>query len=77
MEQANRILEPKVRYEDIIGVYAGLRPLVSRKAGAQTTKLSREHTVDRPAPGFVSVAGGKYTTYRIMLKMSSTWRLSN
>ena len=31
-----------------------------------TTKLSREHTVDRPAPGFVSIAGGKYTTYRIM-----------
>lgn len=66
LAQANRILEPQLRYEDIIGVYAGLRPLVSRKADASTTKLSREHTVDRPVAGFVSIAGGKYTTYRVM-----------
>lgn len=66
LTQANRILDPLVRFEDIIGVYAGLRPLVSKKADASTTKLSREHTVDRPAPGFVSIAGGKYTTYRVM-----------
>ena len=66
LEQANRILQPKLRFEDIIGVYAGLRPLVSRKADASTTKLSREHTVDCPIPGFVSIAGGKYTTYRVM-----------
>lgn len=66
LAQANRILEPVIRFEDIIGVYAGLRPLVSQKADALTTKLSREHTVDRPAPGFVSIAGGKYTTYRVM-----------
>ena len=66
LAQANRILDPVLRFEDIIGVYAGLRPLVSKKADALTTKLSREHTVDRPAPGFVSIAGGKYTTYRIM-----------
>ena len=66
LAQANRVLEPQLKYEDIIGVYAGLRPLVSRKADASTTKLSREHTVDRPAPGFVSIAGGKYTTYRVM-----------
>jgi glycerol-3-phosphate dehydrogenase len=66
LAQANRVLEPQLRYEDIIGVYAGLRPLVSKKPDASTTKLSREHTVDRPAPGFVSIAGGKYTTYRVM-----------
>ena len=66
LAQANRLLEPQLRYEDIIGVFAGLRPLVSKKADASTTKLSREHTVDCPAPGFVSIAGGKYTTYRVM-----------
>lgn len=66
LAQANRILDPVIRFEDIIGVYAGLRPLVSKRANALTTKLSREHTVDRPAPGFVSIAGGKYTTYRVM-----------
>ena len=66
LDQANRVLKPKLRAKDIIGVYAGLRPLVANKRSATTTKLSREHTVDRPAPGFVSIAGGKYTTYRVM-----------
>jgi glycerol-3-phosphate dehydrogenase len=68
LDQANRVLEPKLRAEDIIGVYAGLRPLVANNKSATTTKLSREHTVDRPAAGFVSIAGGKYTTYRVMAK---------
>lgn len=66
IQEANRIIEPQISVSDIIGVYAGLRPLVSRKAETSTTNLSREHTVDRPADGFVSVAGGKYTTYRVM-----------
>lgn len=68
LDQANRVLEPKLKSEDILGVFAGLRPLVANKSGSATTKLSREHTVDRPAPGFVSMAGGKYTTYRVMAK---------
>ncbi len=68
LDQANRVLEPKLKTEDIIGVFAGLRPLVANNATSATTKLSREHTVDRPAPGFVSLAGGKYTTYRVMAK---------
>jgi len=68
LDQANRVIEPKLRADEIIGVYAGLRPLVANKKSATTTKLSREHTVDRPAPGFVSIAGGKYTTYRVMAK---------
>jgi glycerol-3-phosphate dehydrogenase len=66
--EANKVLKPKLKIEDVIGVYAGLRPLVANKKGAATTKLSREHTVDRSAPGFVSIAGGKYTTYRVMGK---------
>ena len=66
VDQANRVLTPQIKIDEIIGVYAGLRPLVANSKGSATTKLSREHTVDRPAPGFVSIAGGKYTTYRIM-----------
>ena len=66
VDQANRVLTPKIKVDEIIGVYAGLRPLVANNKSSATTKLSREHTVDRPAPGFVSIAGGKYTTYRIM-----------
>ncbi|CAB4773648.1 unannotated protein [freshwater metagenome] len=68
IEQANRVLLPKIKSSEIIGVYAGLRPLVANSSSSSTTKLSREHTVDRPVPGFVSIAGGKYTTYRIMGK---------
>ena len=68
LDQANRVLEPQLKSEDIIGVFAGLRPLVANNSESTTTKLSREHTVDRPAPGFVSLAGGKYTTYRVMAK---------
>ena len=68
LDQANRVLKPKLKAEEIIGVYAGLRPLVANKKSATTTKLSREHTVDRPVAGFVSIAGGKYTTYRVMAK---------
>lgn len=68
LDQANRVLEPQLKADDIIGVYAGLRPLVANNKSSTTTKLSREHTVDRPAPGFVSIAGGKYTTYRVMGK---------
>lgn len=66
LNQANRVLEPKLRREQVIGVFAGLRPLVSTDPDSPTTKLSREHVVDSPAHGFVSIAGGKYTTYRVM-----------
>lgn len=66
--EANKILKPKLKASDIIGVYAGLRPLVANKTDSDTTQLSREHTVDLSAPGFVSIAGGKYTTYRVMGK---------
>ncbi len=68
IDQANRVLHPKISANEIIGVYAGLRPLVANASDSKTTKLSREHTVDRPVPGFVSIAGGKYTTYRVMGK---------
>ena len=68
LDQANRVLTPHLKVEEIIGAYAGLRPLVANNKKSVTTKLSREHTVDHPVPGFVSIAGGKYTTYRIMGK---------
>ncbi len=50
---------------DIEGVYAGLRPLLAGES-EETSKLSREHAVARVAPGLVAIAGGKYTTYRVM-----------
>ena len=66
ISEANKVLLPKIRREQVISVYAGLRPLVSPAKDSSTTKISREHTVDHPIKGFVSIAGGKYTTYRVM-----------
>jgi glycerol-3-phosphate dehydrogenase len=66
LAQANRVLEPKIERSQVIGVFAGLRPLVSSDPDSPTTELSREHVVDHPVPGFVTIAGGKYTTYRVM-----------
>ena len=65
---ANRVLATPLTRTDVIGVYAGLRPLVAAAADTPTTKLSREHVVDVPLPGLASIAGGKFTTYRLMAR---------
>ncbi len=64
---ANTMLRSNLTHDDVVGVYSGLRPLLSGGATA-TTKLSREHAVNRAIPGLVSIAGGKYTTYRVMAR---------
>ncbi len=67
LDQANKWLARPLTREDIIGIYAGLRPLVTSGDGDDgTSTLSREHVILRPAPGLVLIAGGKYTTYRVM-----------
>ena len=66
LEKANSmLLRPLVR-DDVEGVFVGLRPLVGSSESADTTRLSRAHTVESPAPGLTTIAGGKYTTYRVM-----------
>ncbi|MWK60498.1 glycerol-3-phosphate dehydrogenase, partial [Pseudomonas otitidis] len=67
LSQVNQRVNRKLGYEDIVGVLSGLRPLLSGKADA-TTNLSRNHAVAVVTPGLVSVAGGKYTTYRVIGK---------
>jgi glycerol-3-phosphate dehydrogenase len=51
---------------DVLSTFAGLRPLLRGKAGAQTAKLSREHAVMMSDSGLVTITGGKWTTYRRM-----------
>ncbi|MXG90123.1 glycerol-3-phosphate dehydrogenase/oxidase [Nocardioides flavescens] len=65
LDHVNAVLETPLTRADVQGVYAGLRPLLEGESEA-TSKLSREHAVSHPAPGLVVVAGGKYTTYRVM-----------
>ncbi len=69
LSQVNRVLADPVTREDVEGVYVGLRPLISAGpggGGGHTSRVSREHVVASPVPGLVVVAGGKYTTYRVM-----------
>ena len=65
LAHVNAVLVTPIVRDDIQGVYAGLRPLLAGESES-TSKLSREHAVARVAPGLVAIAGGKYTTYRVM-----------
>ncbi|MGI8428853.1 MAG: glycerol-3-phosphate dehydrogenase/oxidase [Solirubrobacteraceae bacterium] len=67
LDHVNSVLSLPLTRADVEGVYAGLRPLLSGESES-TSKLSREHVVGHPVPGLVVVAGGKYTTYRVMAK---------
>jgi len=72
--QVNQVLDRPLSTSDIEGVYAGLRPLLSPEARTrtphsldeQTSTLSRTHAVVEPMLGLILIAGGKYTTYRVM-----------
>lgn len=61
----NRYLAAQLTTSDVLATFAGLRPLVARKPAA-TAQLSREHLVDVSPSGLITVAGGKWTTYRKM-----------
>jgi glycerol-3-phosphate dehydrogenase len=65
--EVNKWLRTPLTHDDIIGVYAGIRPLISSK-GKKTAALSREHAVLAGPEGLLTIVGGKYTTYRVMAK---------
>ena len=67
LDHVNAILREPLDHEDVEGVYAGLRPLLSGES-EPTSRISREHTVVTPVPGLVMIAGGKLTTYRVMAR---------
>jgi glycerol-3-phosphate dehydrogenase len=65
LKTVNNALDRSVRPEDVLGAYAGLRPLLDSGAG-RTADLSRRHAVVVGATGVITVVGGKLTTYRRM-----------
>ncbi|MCD4524641.1 glycerol-3-phosphate dehydrogenase/oxidase [Nocardioides sp. cx-173] len=67
LDHVNAILREPLDHDDVVGVWAGLRPLLSGES-EPTSKISREHTVVTPVPGLVMIAGGKLTTYRVMAR---------
>ncbi|MEO5734295.1 MAG: glycerol-3-phosphate dehydrogenase/oxidase [Rubrivivax sp.] len=68
LDEAGRYLARAPQRSDVRSIWVGLRPLVKpvRDAAASTKTLSREHTVVVSGSGFVTVTGGKWTTYRAM-----------
>jgi len=65
LDNVNRVLRNPLTHEDVEGVFAGLRPLLSGESDS-TSQLSREHAVVQTVAGLITIAGGKYTTYRVM-----------
>jgi len=52
--------------DDILSVFAGIRPLIRAKADRHTASLSRDHHLNISPSGLITIAGGKWTTYRKM-----------
>jgi len=65
LETAGRYLHKAPKRADVLSVFVGIRPLVGAE-GNNTAALSRDHTIRIDNSGLVSIAGGKWTTYRRM-----------
>ncbi|PXX10269.1 glycerol-3-phosphate dehydrogenase/oxidase [Mycolicibacterium moriokaense] len=65
LDTANTALDVALGPADVIGAYAGLRPLIDTGEG-RTADVSREHAVVESTAGVISVIGGKLTEYRYM-----------
>lgn len=67
LRTVNDTLDVDLQRSDVVGTYAGLRPLIAPSRGS-TVKASREHRVTVENNGIVRIGGGKYTTYRVMAR---------
>jgi glycerol-3-phosphate dehydrogenase len=68
LDIVNTVLAVDLTTDDIVGTFAGLRPLVGEAQDGGTVKVSREHKVAVDRTGLVRIGGGKYTTYRLMAR---------
>ena len=66
LRAANFSITGGITVDDIVGTWAGLRPLVMDASSAKTADLSRHHKIRTSASGIISISGGKLTTYRKM-----------
>jgi glycerol-3-phosphate dehydrogenase len=66
LETASGYLAEQPQRSDILSVFAGIRPLVKAGDAGNTSALSREHTIQISKSGLLTIAGGKWTTYRRM-----------
>jgi glycerol-3-phosphate dehydrogenase len=66
LSHAARYLTKDPKAEDVLSVFAGIRPLVSPGGNDDTSSISRDHTLLIDPSGLVTITGGKWTTYRKM-----------
>lgn len=66
LDHAAQVLSPAPTERDILSMYAGLRPLVRATGSQLTSQLSRDHVIAKSPAGLLTIAGGKWTTYREM-----------
>ena len=68
LANVNGTLDVSLTRRDVVGAFAGLRPLATDPGGAagSTVKASREHRICTEPNGLVRISGGKFTTYRLM-----------
>lgn len=64
----NATFDLNISRDDIVGTFAGLRPLIAPADASSTIRVSREHRVAVEDPGLIRISGGKYTTYRVMAR---------
>lgn len=66
LRAVNAACSTQIDESDVLGAWAGLRPLVKSASSGRTADLSRRHRIDNSGTGLVSITGGKLTTYRQM-----------
>ena len=66
LQTAAQYLDKPPSRKDVLSVYTGIRPLVKAGEGESTSALSRDHTIRIEPSGFITITGGKWTTYRHM-----------
>jgi len=76
LETAGEYLEKIPYREDILSVFTGIRPLVKTGDEKNTAALSRDHIIHISNTGLLTIAGGKWTTYRLMAKICVNYALS-
>jgi glycerol-3-phosphate dehydrogenase len=77
LKHINRYFTLNVTKDDILASFAGIRPLVSLDKKTNTANIVREHIIEKLECGLVTIAGGKWTTYRQMAQDAVDFVIKN
>jgi len=77
LNEVNRYFTKALTKEDILSSWIGIRPLIKNENKNSTQQIVREHIITTSKNGLVSIAGGKWTTYRKMAQDAIDYLLKN